>query len=114
MTFSLRKGHIQMVCADQPHAYQRHQENCFSQSYLQSIKVLDENVTIAVLVRLIYRPESISPEVVGALTKLMWPFVKKGTHRDGIRYCIASGKVLLEWIFHRFAPEPAWAARAFL
>jgi hypothetical protein len=34
----------------------RHQENCFSQSYFQLIKLLDENVTIAVLVRLIYRP----------------------------------------------------------
>jgi hypothetical protein len=33
-----------------------HQENCFSQSYFQLIKLLDENVTIAVLVRLIYRP----------------------------------------------------------
>jgi hypothetical protein len=31
-------------------------KNCFSQSYFQLIKLLDENVTIAVLVRLIYRP----------------------------------------------------------
>jgi hypothetical protein len=35
---------------------QQHQEKYFSQPRYESVKVRDENVTIAVLVRLSYRP----------------------------------------------------------
>ena len=106
--------HADQRHAAQRHADQRHQENCFSNPYLQSIKVQDENVTIAVLIRLIDRPESILPEGCRSARRNRCGLSLRKGHTEMVPSCLtASGKMLLEWIFHRFALEASMGSAGF-